>query len=72
LNIWTAIQNKHEEKLNQLRRDKEQGNSLSAEDAQILEFDDQSEDTYKKDKLFIETGEDVEDIFAALKAYKLA
>lgn len=37
----------------------------------ILNFSADEETQYLKDLLFIETGEDVEDIFLAFKAHKL-
>jgi hypothetical protein len=74
LDLWTKIQNNHDQELNRLKRI--QGNSdVSEEDQELinnlLSLNDADNLQYQKDKLFIETGEDVEDIFIAFKYYKL-
>jgi hypothetical protein len=76
LSAWVRIVTNHEKELNRLKQLKEQGGNFISEEDQalmdmLLDQDVQTEDTYKKDKLFIETGEDVEDIFASFKAWKL-
>lgn len=74
LDAWNRIVQQHDEELKRLQGLKNSAN-VSPEDLTLMDVlldqDQQTEDTYKKDKLFIETGEDVEDIFAAFKAYKL-
>ena len=76
LSSWDRIVANHEKELNRLRQLKQNdGDAVSEEDQALMDMlldqDIQTEDTYKKDKLFIETGEDVEDIFASFKAWKL-
>ena len=46
-------------------------NALSADDRFLLEMSPDEYDQFLLDKLFIETGEDVEDLFIAFKYYKL-
>ena len=77
---WIKIQNGHRDKMKELERLKniqgqdDQGNevqSLTADDRFLLELKQEDEDQYLLDKLFIETGEDVEDLFIAFKYFKL-
>jgi hypothetical protein len=42
---------------------------MSADDRFLLEMNADDEDQFLLDKLFIETGEDVEDLFIAFKYY---
>ena len=75
LQAWDKIVSEHEATLNRLKQLKASGGEVNEVDQDLMDMlldqDQQTEDTYKKDKLFIETGEDVEDIFAAFKAWKL-
>jgi hypothetical protein len=61
--------------LNRLQRIKDGNEEANETDkAKIdiyLEMDADQTHLYLKDKLFIETGEDVEDIFLAFKFYKI-
>ena len=77
---WIKIQNAHREKMKELERlqnvqgQDDQGQEiegLSAEDRVLLGMKQEEEDQYLLDKLFIETGEDVEDLFIAFKNFKL-
>ena len=74
LATWTQIQNDHQTELNRLNRIKDNSDN-SDDDKHKIEFllGMSEEDTtqFLKDKLFIETGEDVEDIFIAFAFYKL-
>jgi len=77
LSAWTRIQQEYNDELNKLKRLRDQGGEISPEDqAKIdnllnLADDDAQHETNKKDLLFIQTGEDVEDIFLAFTHYKL-
>jgi hypothetical protein len=72
---WTKLQTDHNAELNRLERLKNEGSSISETDeakiATLLEMDADQTNLYIKDRLFIETGEDVEDIFLALKFYQI-
>jgi hypothetical protein len=74
LATWTQIQNDHQTELNRLNRIKDNSDNTD-DDKHKIEFllGMSEEDTtqFLKDKLFIETGEDVEDIFIAFAYYKL-
>jgi hypothetical protein len=74
LATWTQIQNDHQTELNRLNRIKDNSDNTD-DDKHKIEFllGMSEEDTtqFLKDKLFIETGEDVEDIFIAFAFYKL-
>ena len=48
-----------------------EGEGLSPDDRVLLAMKQEEEDQYLLDKLFIETGEDVEDLFIAFKYFKL-
>lgn len=48
-----------------------EGEGLSPDDRVLLAMNQEAEDQYLLDKLFIETGEDVEDLFIAFKYFKL-
>lgn len=77
---WIKIQNGHRDKMKELERLKnmtgqdDKGNEiagLTADDRYLLGMKQEEEDQYLLDKLFIETGEDVEDLFIAFKYFKL-
>ncbi len=74
-NLWTDLRNQHDAEVNRLKRVQESDQEPSEEDqAKILTFlemDDEQTNLYLKDRLFIESGEDVEDIFLAIKFYKI-
>ena len=74
---WIKIQNDHKAKMQDLERRKnlagqdggDEANAMSADDRFLLEMNADDEDQFLLDKLFIETGEDVEDLFIAFKYY---
>jgi hypothetical protein len=60
--------------LEKYQRGAQEGNEaegLSPDDRVLLGMKQEEEDQYLLDKLFIETGEDVEDLFIAFKYFKL-
>jgi hypothetical protein len=62
------------EKLQNVQGQDDEGNEkegLSADDRVLLAMKQEEEDQYLLDMLFIETGEDVEDLFIAFKNFKL-
>ena len=62
------------ERLKNMNGQDDQGNEvqeLSADERYLLGMKQDEEDQYLLDKLFIETGEDVEDLFIAFKYFKL-
>jgi hypothetical protein len=74
LATWTQIQNDHQTELNRLNRIKDNSDNTDDDKHKIEFLLGMSEDDttqFLKDKLFIETGEDVEDIFIAFAFYKL-
>ena len=74
LNTWIRIQNDHQTEVNRLKRIQDDPNNTPEDQEKIntiLNFSADEETQYLKDLLFIETGEDVEDIFYAFKAHKL-
>ena len=74
LATWTQIQNDHQTELNRLNRIKDNSDNTDDDKHKIEFLLGMSEDDTTqllKDKLFIETGEDVEDIFIAFAFYKL-
>ena len=77
---YVNIQNGHRDKMKELERVKnmvgqdDQGSEvqgLTADDRFLLGLKQEDEDQYLLDKLFIETGEDVEDLFITFKYFKL-
>jgi len=70
LQQWTEIQQKHHQYLNSLERRRDNAD-LTAEESRLLAMTDDQTHDFMQDKLFIETGEDVEDIMLAWKFYKL-
>ena len=76
---WIKIQSDHRAKMQELERKKnnqaqegeEGAPTISADDMFLLDMNNDEEDQYLLDKLFIETGEDVEDLFIAFKYFKL-
>ena len=76
-NTWQRIDSEHKTEVKRLTDLKNSSTLLTNEDKEKYEtlIDLMDEDQlviYLKDKLFIETGEDVEDIFLAIKAYKIS
>mmetsp|Transcript_19175 Transcript_19175/g.29366 ORF Transcript_19175/g.29366 Transcript_19175/m.29366 type:complete len:92 (-) Transcript_19175:27-302(-) len=71
---WIRLQNDHQAEIGRLNRIKNNADN-SPEDQDLintlLQQSPEEEEQYLKDKLFIETGEDVEDLFIAFKYYKL-
>ena len=75
MNSWNDIRRQYLK--DKARLDRVHGNE-GATDADNIQFDlfegfkEEDLDLYLKDQLFIETGEDVEDIFLSFKVHKLA
>ena len=71
---WLKIQSDHSKELNRLRsiQDNPQKSEEDQEKiSQLLNMSQEDEAQFLKDRLFIETGEDVEDIFVAFAYHKL-
>ena len=74
---WLKIQEDHRSKMLMLER--RQSNlqnggdeePLTKEEIDLLNLKGEEEQMYLLDKIFIETGEDVEDMFIAFKLHKL-
>mgnify|MGYP000259181965 CR=1 FL=1 len=74
---WLKIQEDHRAKMIALER--RQSNlqnggdeePLNSEDLYLLNLKGEDEQMYLLDKIFVETGEDVEDMFIAFKLHKL-
>ena len=80
LDTWRKIQNDHFEELQRLRKAKDDKDvqvplTLSELETlgklETLNLNQEEENQFLWDKLFIETGEDVEDILIAFKHHKL-
>ena len=57
--------------MKRLESQKQAGADLTADERMLVEMKGEDEEQYLLDKLFIETGEDVEDLFLAFKYYKI-
>lgn len=70
--LWLKIQRNFAaevDRLQQLKGSGAQINERDAEKMRILDFNDEEQEIHQKDLLFIESGEDVEDLFIAFKHY---
>lgn len=59
------------QELQKYKNNPAEAQNLSEDDRFLMEMSPEEEDQYVLDKLFIESGEDVEDLMVAFKYHKL-